>query len=270
MDRTGTPSRWPRPVPAAGPSRQSRAPPRRGSGARAQQPCAVHAHDHPRASPATIAVAVDGYRPCWIFAGGRPMGCSAPRLDPRRSMVVSADPEVGSRLESRSSASGCRPWRKRFSARPSLLLALRLRRSASCSPPALSLLWRPEESTGSSANRPTGKTSDCSSWRLLGHESGSVDVLAARHESADRQARQRPPQRHERCSRVQAEAELRAERQPRPETPRRRASRDWRTAGSRTRDGGHSHPCPHGYRRRRALVTACVRKRKSDRPDRGT
>ena len=85
--------------PACGLSRRSRGPPRRGSGARAQQPCAVHAHDHPRASPATIAVAVDGYRTCWIVTGGTPRRCSAPRLDPRQSMVAFRG--SGSRVVSR-------------------------------------------------------------------------------------------------------------------------------------------------------------------------
>ena len=86
-------------VPVCGLSRRSRGPPRRGSGARAQQPCAVHAHDHPRASPATIAVAVDGYRTCWIVTGGTPRRCSAPRLDPRQSMVAFRG--SGSRVVSR-------------------------------------------------------------------------------------------------------------------------------------------------------------------------
>ena len=85
--------------PACGLSRRSRGPPRRGSGARAQQPCAVHAHDHPRASPATIAVAVDGYRTRWIVTGGTPRRCSAPRLDPRRSLVAFRG--SGSRVVSR-------------------------------------------------------------------------------------------------------------------------------------------------------------------------
>ena len=85
--------------PACGLSRRSRGPPRRGSGARAQQPCAVHAHDDPRASPATIAVAVDGYRTRWIVTGGTPRGCSAPRLDPRRSLVAFRG--SGSRVVSR-------------------------------------------------------------------------------------------------------------------------------------------------------------------------
>jgi len=51
-----------------------------------------------------------------------------------------------------------------------------------------------------------------------------------RHELGDRQAPQRPPQRHQGCTRVHAEAQLAAERQPRLETPRRRASRVWREA----------------------------------------
>ena len=88
----------------------------------------------------------------------------------------------------------------------------------------------------SSGCRPTGKRSERSSWRLLGHESGSAAVLAARHESGDRQA----PQRHQPRTRVHAEAQLRAERRPRPETPRRGASRDWRIGGARRRAGRDS------------------------------
>ena len=99
MGRTGRPSPLLLRDPACGLSRRSRGPPRRGSGARAQQPCAVHAHDHPRASPATIAVAVDGYRTRWIVTGGPPRGCSAPRLDPRRSLVAFRG--SGSRVVSR-------------------------------------------------------------------------------------------------------------------------------------------------------------------------
>ena len=57
-----------------------------------------------------------------------------------------------------------------------------------------------------------------------------------RHESRDRQA----PQRHQRRTRVHAEAQLRAERQPLPETPRRRASRDWRRGGVRRHTGRDS------------------------------
>ncbi len=36
--------------------------------------------------------------------------------------------------------------------------------------------------------RPTGKSSERSSWRLLDHKSDSAGALAARHESRDRQA----------------------------------------------------------------------------------
>jgi hypothetical protein len=50
-----------------------------------------------------------------------------------------------------------RPRRKRFSERLRLPLGLRLRHSGPCSPLALSLSWRPEESTGSSACRPEGE-----------------------------------------------------------------------------------------------------------------
>jgi hypothetical protein len=38
------------------------------------------------------------------------------------------------------------------------------------------------------ATRPTGKSSERSSWRLLDHKSDSAGALAARHESRDRQA----------------------------------------------------------------------------------
>ncbi len=48
---------------------------------------------------ATIAVAVDGYRRCWIVTGGTPRRCSAPRLDPRRTMVAFRG--SGSRVVSR-------------------------------------------------------------------------------------------------------------------------------------------------------------------------
>ena len=81
------------------------------------------------------------------------------------------------------------------------------------------------------ACRPTGKRFEGWTWRLLGHESGSAGMLAGRHESGDRRAPLRPHRPHHRHTRVHAKAQLRAERQPRPETRQRGESRDWRRAG---------------------------------------
>jgi hypothetical protein len=76
--------------------------------------------------------------------------------------------------------------------------------------------------------RPTGKRPERSSWRLLDHMSDSAGALAGRHESGDRQAPLRPDSRRRRRTLVHAKAQLRADRQPRPERRRRGASRDWR------------------------------------------
>jgi hypothetical protein len=69
--------------------------------------------------------------------------------------------------------------------------------------------------------RPTGKRSGRSSWRLLAHKSDSAGVLAGRRESGDWQAPSRPPSRRRRRTRVHGKAQLRADRQPRPERRRR-------------------------------------------------
>ena len=92
----------------------------------------------------------------------------------------------------------------------------------------------PTVRAGAVPRRLSGKRSEGSTWRLLGHESGSAGVLAGRHGSGDWQALLRPHPRHQRRTRVRAKAQLRAERQPRPERRRRGASRDWRISGPRT------------------------------------
>ena len=91
-------SPWPRPVPAAGRSPKSRDPPHRGSGEQAPQPCAGNAHDHLRASLATILLAADGYRTCWIVTGRvRDDACPRGYIRPGGARSLSANPEAASR-----------------------------------------------------------------------------------------------------------------------------------------------------------------------------
>ena len=86
----------------------------RGNGVQAPQPCAVHAHDHPRASVATIPFAADGYPTCRMVTGRTTRRCLASRYIRAGARRLSANPEAAPPRDSRLSTSLSSKWEVTF------------------------------------------------------------------------------------------------------------------------------------------------------------
>jgi hypothetical protein len=109
-------------VASARPSRReipgSRDLPRHGSGEQAPQPCAVHAHDHPPASLATIPVAADGLPNVLDSHGASSETVLVCALRPTSgARPLSAGPEAASRLDSCATELRAMSWAESSSGR---------------------------------------------------------------------------------------------------------------------------------------------------------